>query len=70
MKLHTCIGTGLEMVLNEIRSNRKNKMAASLPLWIYNNMNYHIEQNCSARYSSESTNGSVVKLHICIRLGL
>ena len=23
MKLHTCIGTGLEMVLNEIRSDRK-----------------------------------------------
>ena len=71
MKLHTCIGTGLEMVLNEICSDRKNKMAARQPFWIFNNMNYHIiEKSCSARYSSETTDGTVMKLHTCIRLGL
>ena len=45
LKLHIFIGTGLEMVLNEICSDRENKMAVRQPFWIFNNMNYHIIEN-------------------------
>ena len=35
MNLHTCIGLGLYVVLNEIHSDWKNKMAARQPSWIF-----------------------------------
>ena len=68
MKLHICIGMGLKMVLNEICSDWKNKMAARQPFWIFNKLNYHIiEKSC---YVSISLKLLMVQwwnfTHVCV----
>ena len=47
MKLHTCIGVGIKLILNEIYSDWENKMAARQPYWIFNIMGLISNQNCT-----------------------